>query len=85
MAEVETEAQEKGIAVPAEALGRFTSLLAQAKASLVAENYKEAKQLAKQAQDTLENVEEAIEQLEEEKEKLEEQKEEEEEKQKEEE
>ncbi|MFA4827551.1 MAG: DUF5667 domain-containing protein [Candidatus Shapirobacteria bacterium] len=78
--EVLDEAAEEDVAVPAEAFGKFDSLLAQAKSALAAGNYPEAKRLAKQAEKNLDFVEEAIEDLEEAKEEAEEFKEEQEEK-----
>ena len=78
--EVLDEAAEEDIAVPAEAFGKFDSLLAQAKSALAAGNYPEAKRLAKQAEKNLDFVEEAIEDLEEAKEEAEELKEDQEEK-----
>ncbi|MFH1451472.1 MAG: hypothetical protein ABIF89_02590 [bacterium] len=78
--EVLDEAAEEDIAVPAEAFGKFDSLLAQAKSAFAAGNYPEAKRLAKQAEKNLDLVEEAIEDLEEAKEEAEELKEEQEEK-----
>lgn len=74
--EIKSEAEEKGLIIPPEALATFNSLISEAKAALNAENYKEAKRLAEQAEDALENVEETIEELEEAKEKEEEEKEE---------
>ncbi|MFA5838396.1 MAG: DUF5667 domain-containing protein [Candidatus Paceibacterota bacterium] len=78
--EVLDEVAEEDIAVPAEAFGKFDSLLAQAKSALVASNYPEAKRLAKQAEKNLDVVDDAIEDLEEAKEEAEELKEEQEEK-----
>ncbi len=78
--EILDEAAEEDIAVPAEAFGKFDSLLAQAKSAFAADNYLEAKQLAKQAEKSLDTVEEAVEDLEEAKEEAEELKEEQEEK-----
>ena len=74
--EVLDEAVEENIAVPAEAFGKFDSLLAQAMAALAAGNFQEAKRLAKQAEKNLDSVEEAVEDLEDAKEKEEELKEE---------
>jgi len=81
--EVLDEAAEEDIAVPAEAFGKFDSLLAQAKSAFVAGNYPEAKRLAKQAEKNLDAVDDAIEDLEEAKEEAEELKEEQEEKERE--
>jgi len=67
--EVLGEAAEEDVTVPAEAFGKFDSLLAQAKAALAADNFQEAKRLAKQAEKNLDSVEEAIEDLEDAKEK----------------
>ncbi len=78
--EVSDEATEEDVAVPAEAFGKFDSLLAQAKFAFAAGNYTEAKQLAKQAEKNLDTVADAIEDLEEAKEEAEELKEEQEEK-----
>ena len=77
------EAAEEDGAVPAEAFGKFDSLLAQAKAALVAGNFQEAKRLAKQAEKSLDSVEVAAEDLKDAKEKEEELKEEQEEKERE--
>ena len=74
------EAAEEDIAVPAEAFGKFDSLLAQAKSAFAAGNYPEAKRLAKQAEKNLDAVDDAIEDLGEAKEEAEELKEEQEEK-----
>lgn len=74
------EAAEDNITVPAEAFGKFDSLLGQAKSAFAAGNYQEARRLAKQAEESLEAVEDALEDLEEAKEKEEELKEEQEEK-----
>jgi len=73
--EVLDEAAEEDIAVPAEAFGKFNSLLAQAKSAFAADNYLEAKRLAKQAEKSLDTVEEDVEDLEEAKEEAEELKE----------
>lgn len=81
--EVLDEAAEEGITVPAEAFGKFDSLLARAKTALAIGNFEETKRLAKQAEKNLDSVEEAIEDLEEAKEKEEELKEEQEEKERE--
>lgn len=81
--EVLDEAAEEDVVVPAEAFGKFDSLLAQAKSALAAGDFQEAKRLAKQAEKSLDAVEEAIEDLEEAKEKAEELKEEQEEKERE--
>ncbi len=70
--EVLDEAAEKDIAVPAEAFGKFDSLLAQARSALATSNYPEAKLLAKQAEKNLNAVDDAIENLEEAKERTEE-------------
>ena len=67
--EVLGEAAEEDVTVPAEAFGKFDSLLAQAKAALAADNFQEAKRLEKQAEKNLDSVEEAIEDLEDAKEK----------------
>ena len=74
--EVLDEAADEDVAVPAEAFGKFDSLLAQAKSALAAGNFPEARRLAKQAEKNLDAVEDAIEDLEEAKEKAEELKEE---------
>ncbi|OHB04144.1 MAG: hypothetical protein A2920_01800 [Candidatus Zambryskibacteria bacterium RIFCSPLOWO2_01_FULL_43_17] len=81
--EILDEAAEEDVTVPAEAFGKFDSLLAQARAALAAGNFQEAKRLAKQAEKNLDSVEEAVEDLEDAKEKEEELKEEQEEKERE--
>lgn len=81
--EVLDEAAEEDVVVPAEALGKFDSLLAQARAAFAAGNFQEAKRLAKQAEKNLDSVEEAVEGLEDAREKEEELKEEQEEKERE--
>lgn len=66
---IKTEAEEKGIVVSSATFGEFNSLISQARAALGAENYKEAKRLAKEAEKTFANIEAAIEELEKAKEK----------------
>ena len=83
MQEVLDEAAEEDVTVPAQAFGKFDSLLAQAKSAFTTGNYQEAKRLAKQAEKNLDAVEEATEDLEDAKEKEEELKEEQEEKERE--
>ena len=78
--EVLDEAVEEDVTVPAEAFGKFDSLLAQAKSAFAAGNFPEARRLAKQAEKSLDAVEDSIEDLEEAKEEAEELKEEQEEK-----
>ena len=63
--EVLNEAVEEDVTVPAEAFGKFDSLLAQAKSAFAAGNFPEARRLAKQAEKSLDAVEDAIEDLEE--------------------
>jgi hypothetical protein len=65
LAELKNEAAEEGVEIPAEALGEFNSLLSQAQAAFQAENYAEARHLAKQAEKSLKQVEDLIEELEE--------------------
>ena len=81
--EVLDEASEEDIVVPSEAFSKFEGLLAQAKSAFAAENFAEAKRLAKQAEKNLDSVEEALEDLEDAKEKEGELKEEQEEKERE--
>lgn len=71
--EVVEEATEEGIELPANALTEFDSVLAQAKSALVAGNFVEAKNLAKQAEKSLDQLEKTIEELENKQEKQEEQ------------
>jgi len=81
--EVLDEAAEEDITVPAEAFGKFDSLLAQAKSAFATGNFQEAKRLSKQAEKNLDAVEDAIEDLEEAQEEAEELKKEQEEKERE--
>ena len=81
--EVLDEAAEEDVTVPAEAFGKFDSLLAQANSAFAVGNYQEAKRFAKQAEKNLDVVEDAIEDLEEAKEEAEKLKEEQEEKERE--
>lgn len=66
------EAAEKGIELPANAFTEFDNLLAQAKSALQADNFIEAKNLAKQAEKSLDQIEKMIEELEKKQEKKEE-------------
>jgi len=65
LAELNDEATEEGIEIPTEALAEFNNLLSQARAAFQAENYNEARRLAKQAEELLKGVEDVIEEIEE--------------------
>ncbi|MBT9169026.1 MAG: hypothetical protein DDT19_02378 [Syntrophomonadaceae bacterium] len=73
--ELMRELANENIVVPAEAFGKFDSLLVQAKSAFAVGNFPEAKRLAKQAEKNLDSVREAIEDLEKAKEKAKELKE----------
>lgn len=64
LAEIQNEAAEGGVELPASAFAKFNNLLSQAKAALTGGNYTEARRLAKQAEESLEKIEETIEELE---------------------
>src|SRR3989344_4394366 len=71
--EVLDEAAEEDVAVPAEAFGKFDSLLAQANSAFAVGNYQEAKRFAKQAEKNAERLEKKQEKAEEATQKAEEQ------------
>ncbi len=64
-AEVAAEAVEEGVTLPAGAFLEFDSLLAEASSTLAAENFREARQLARRAEAALKSVERTIRGLEE--------------------
>lgn len=65
------EATEEGVELPADAFAEFDGLLAQAKSTLQAGNFVEAKNLAERAEKSLDQVEKTIEELEKKQEKKE--------------
>jgi hypothetical protein len=67
-AELIDEAAEEGVELPANAFAEFDGLLAQAKSALAADNFVEAKNLAKRAEKSLDKVDKIIDELEKKKE-----------------
>ncbi|MCH7529829.1 hypothetical protein IIB50_01805 [Patescibacteria group bacterium] len=63
--EVADEAVEEGVILPANAFTEFDGLLSQSQSAFQAENYQEARRLAKQAEKSLDDVEDMIDELEE--------------------